>query len=157
MDDNYKTVLETVVDDVFTNMAFLFCDPIENNIDIHKYDGKAARMIFHGVVNGSMIAWLENSIIHEMTTNILGIDDDAKLSDAELEDALKELLNVLVGQFLVAAVGDKPIFDLSVPLILTSEKTNVDKLWNSSKSIKFMIDDRPLIINFHCERDNNDY
>lgn len=150
--DAYRGKLAEIIEEVFQNMAFLFCDPVEDDFKESDLTGLRARMVFHGVLNGDMTIWLEQSIIHELAINMLGLEIEDELGTSEYEDALKELLNVLVGQFLVAAAGDEPLFDLSVPILLDESKSDFSTLWKSTSAIKYLIDDRPIIINCHCEK-----
>jgi CheY-specific phosphatase CheX len=52
-----------------------------------------------------------------LAANLLGIDPEAVDSPAKADDATKEFVNIVCGQFITALHGTEEVFDLSIPRI----------------------------------------
>ena len=64
---------------------------------------------------------ISTSVLPELAGNMLGMDDDAEISETEQQDALKEILNVICGNALPAIAGDQVEFSIDAPEVLSPE------------------------------------
>lgn len=67
---------------------------------------------YRGVFDGDLTIICQAPFLDVLARNVLGVEDDAAVSDAERWDAARELANIISGNFLVEAYGEETIFDL---------------------------------------------
>ncbi|MEA1996024.1 MAG: chemotaxis protein CheX [Gemmatimonadota bacterium] len=73
-----------------------------------------ARMSFSGEKKGHVLITTQYGLGEELALNMLGTEKK-ELSDREVKDALREILNMTCGQYLTGRFGQDPVFDLTVP------------------------------------------
>ena len=74
---------------------------------------------------------------------MLGIDENASDAATKGIDAVKELLNMIVGNFLTASFGEDAIFDLGLPRILAPE--TLSSACRRSEAIWFRAENNPVL------------
>lgn len=67
---------------------------------------------YQGVFDGDLTIICQGPFLDVLARNVLGVEDDAAISDEERWDAVKELANIISGNFLVEAYGEETVFDL---------------------------------------------
>ena len=70
---------------------------------------------FSGPIKGMMLIVLSGQILSMLTGNMLG--DDAPPTQKQLEDALRELANVICGNLLPHLGGSDAVFDIGIPRV----------------------------------------
>jgi CheY-specific phosphatase CheX len=111
-----RRILDETLCEVFEKQAFLFAEETPPK-DIPSPSGKvlSARITFTGTFSGSITLYVTEAMCSEIAANFLGVEPDTPGISGKAPDALKEVLNVICGNFLTAAAGDGPVFDLTVP------------------------------------------
>lgn len=140
------------VREVLENMAFVFAEPLESDeLDNDSGPFFEVSMGFTGPKKGTIGMVAPVSLCLEMGSNMLGDDE---LEDTEpAADALKELLNIVCGQFLTKFYGQEPVFDLSVPVI--KEITSDDRKSLAANEGAILLEaDESQIIAFHSVQDD---
>ncbi len=86
-----------------------------------------AHITFEGPSSGELGLLMENSLAADLASRILGVDESRDLLQEMVVDAVKELLNVICGQFLTQRFGYEPAFTLGVPRVfpLSAQACNV--------------------------------
>jgi CheY-specific phosphatase CheX len=79
----------------------------------------SATVAFHGAQAGSLTVQVPHSILGPLAANMLGELEDCDIEEKG-QDALKEIANMICGNFLTMWVGDEEIFELSPPEIHVS-------------------------------------
>jgi len=74
-----------------------------------------AHINFTGESSGEIGLLFDPPLASLLAARILGLEDKDQLLDDMIEDAVKELLNVVCGQFLTMSFGETPVFSLTVP------------------------------------------
>ena len=81
---------------------------------------------------------------------MLGADDESGLTTGNLVDALKEILNMVLGNVLTEVYGNEPVFDLDLPQLLpaktiSTSTANSFRLWFSAEGepIMFLVEIEP--------------
>ncbi len=74
-----------------------------------------ARMIFKGPIEGTIEAVCSKDFAIMLCKNLLGLEEEAQPSEEECLDSLREMTNVLTGNFVTAAFGSDLVFDLILP------------------------------------------
>jgi CheY-specific phosphatase CheX len=114
---DYHAALDEVLCEVLEKQAFLFPDKTPADA-LPKQAGNMlfAHIKFSGsVAKGELGFYAPEDMCREIAANFLGVDDDATEAATQAADALKEILNMVCGNFLTALAGGSVIFDLSVP------------------------------------------
>lgn len=116
MEKEMRRILDETLCEVLEKQAFLFAEETESG-DVPPQTGKmlSARITFAGTFSGTISLYVTETMCCEIAANFLGVDADAPGIATKAPDALKEILNVVCGNFLTAAAGDGPVFDLTVP------------------------------------------
>ena len=86
-----------------------------------------------------------NELCVELAANILGMDSE-DADDNYTYDAIKELTNILCGQFITSLFGEDMIFDLSPPSVEAINRERWNRLISDEKTTGFVIDDLPALI-----------
>jgi len=120
MEQQLKSILTAVTNDTLEKLAFLFAFADEDRNHDSPDPAVMGRVDFNGYFNGFLMMRISDSVIPELAGNMLGLDDEARISKAQQQDALKELLNVICGNALPAIAGEEVEFNIATPEILPS-------------------------------------
>jgi chemotaxis protein CheY-P-specific phosphatase CheC len=151
--DEYKTSLSEVFRDVLMRYAFMFGEECEkegimpdnpNYLHVH--------VAFNGYCEGRLGIIAPAQLCIEMAANVIGTDVEDENCTDDAKDTFEELANVICGQFLTGAYGDKPIFNLSPPSIYEAGELNWIEISENDDSLAFMIEDTPALIYLDMER-----
>jgi hypothetical protein len=118
---NFDDILFRVTEETFGELAFMLAVPEEiQPIDRAKPQwGYAARVDFTGPFGGRLYVAVTDDMLHPLSANMLGIDPDEPAPEGvQLEDGLKELLNVICGNLLPVIAGDEVVFNIGGPVLL---------------------------------------
>lgn len=108
--------MEIVAPRILEEAAFLFSEPLdESAIPPGTWEPVGVELRWTGPSTGVMRAWADPSFLPVLAANMLGIEEDDPESQAKGLDALKESLNMIVGNCLTEAWGPGPVFHLEVP------------------------------------------
>jgi hypothetical protein len=145
MNEEMKQAMEIVSIRILEDAAFLFVAPAEEGTGPGP-DWKAAgaELRWSGPREGTMRVWAEPSLLGVLSANMLGIEEDDPAAAAAGPDALREILNMVVGNCLTEAWGPGPVFQLSVP-----EEADPDLLARDAEDgFWILAEDKPVL--FHC-------
>jgi CheY-specific phosphatase CheX len=76
----------------------------------------AAWVQFTGPTSGCLAIWLHGSLRTTLIANMLGTDETPPAED--LDDGLKEIVNVICGNVLTEALGTDAVFDMTPPELI---------------------------------------
>ena len=110
----YHENLERVRDYVLEEMAMMMLEPFHEIGDPFETDSDyyVVRARYKGVFKGALTVICQLPFADLLPKNLLGILGDESVSDSDRLDALKELTNVISGNFLLDAFGEETVFDL---------------------------------------------
>lgn len=111
-----------------------------------------ARMEFTGDLVGSLAVIVPQEMQPEIAANILGLGSEALQQPEVLDDALREMLNVVCGHVIRAIAGPSCRFDLVTPVNTVLDDESLEELMDDPDSSAFMLDDEPLLMNLKLER-----
>jgi CheY-specific phosphatase CheX len=147
MCEDHTDVLMDVFSEVAENLAFMFVDPPEED-EFPEPTGPCVRaeMGFVGPFTGTVSLAVPESLCPQIAANVLGLDPDDELVTAKPHDALKELLNVTCGNLLTRIAGDEPVFDLTVPEVISLDEESWQAYQENPKTVGLILEDEPIII-----------
>jgi hypothetical protein len=132
---NSDIALQTV-NRILSEAAFIFTDNIEKDAvpDLKTWEADGVSLTFSGKPSGELCMWVSPGFACFAAANMLGDDADSEESRAKGLDALKELLNMIVGNFITSAYGDTPVFELGIPQnrdrsFLLEDAAEADSFW----------------------------
>ncbi len=115
--EEYKELLIQSVADVLERFAFMFVEPSGmDEVPAPEEEFREASLSFTGPRKGQVFLAAPESFCIHLAANVLGLEE-GNITDEAGNDALKELLNVIVGEYLEKSAGREPVFDLSIPEI----------------------------------------
>ena len=157
MQSEYDTILSEVFCDVLINYAFMFGDPAPKDELLTSGTGYLRTTVsFKGHQSGIIGVSTPTDLGVQLAANVLGLESDEDDSIENALDAIKELLNIVCGQFLTSAFGDEPVFDLLPPASLKIDKAEWDELLKSEETMGFVVEDEPAILYVSIESENKE-
>ena len=135
-----------VISRVLEETAFIFSDLMESYDmpKIDKRDAKGVTLTFKGDPSGELHLWAGNDFVRVTAANMLGIDEQAPDAVEKGIDALKELLNIIVGNYLTEIYGTDQIYDLGIPDVLSVDSLSDD--FKNSEAIWLTAEDCPILV-----------
>lgn len=141
------TVLSKTFCRVLEQTAFMFAEEADKkNCSLPDSSFFCSTISFRGPSEGNITLCVPESISPEITANTLGIEPGQDISDKMEEDTVKELTNILCGQFITEVEGTAPVFDFTPPEIRKLPRENWKNLLVSDNSTAVKIDQIPLLL-----------
>lgn len=123
MSAKIQMILSRTAVKTFEDLSFLFAFA-EDDADAGQGNSAvASKVSFSGAVSGTLFMKLSANVLPELTTNMLGVDEQEETTLDQQYDALKETLNVICGNLLPEIAGKHEIFDIHPPEIVVNEAT----------------------------------
>jgi CheY-specific phosphatase CheX len=110
--------LSQIASKTLEDLAFLFATPLEWKEPDDSSDDTWIGAKFQGHCEGQLIFICPTDPGREITINMLGLDDDDDVVETQIQDALKEVVNIICGNILPAMAGTDAVFNISAPEIL---------------------------------------
>ncbi|MEI8242060.1 MAG: chemotaxis protein CheX [bacterium] len=144
--ENMET-LRSVAIKVLERFAFLLADPLEHAVVASHADGFwLVQVIFRGPRQGALALIATPILARQLAANLYGYEQGDEVTPEQAEDALKELLNVICGDYLHRMDGSAAIYDLSAPecSAITGEAV---QLWLKRHAHGFLsVEGHPMIL-----------
>ncbi|MBN1268238.1 MAG: response regulator [Kiritimatiellae bacterium] len=139
--------LAQVFSQVLEQYAFMFSETVSRDqVAEAGPDYLEAAIDFTGQISGRLLLVMPATLGPQIAANVLGTEPEDKLALAESEDALRELINVTCGQLLTTMAGEKPIFDMSVPVVSRLKKDAWQDLLQVEDTVVFMVEENPVLL-----------
>ena len=110
-------------------------------------DPLEVRVSFSGAGSGELSLMAGSQVARVVAAGALGLDPDEVESDEDALDALKELMNVTLGQLLTDLAGDEAVFDLSPP---QARSGSGDADWEAFRAgegvVALLAEDHPVLL-----------
>jgi CheY-specific phosphatase CheX len=144
--EQLEPALYQVVSDVLEQFAFMFTDPGEDD-EFFFRDNQVlqARIVFSGPFSGALSMYATRSFCMQLAANVLGMEPE-DLTNEHAHDALKELVNVTCGDFLLHVSGKKTVFDLTVPKIRRLPAEDCTEIRKRTGVIPVLVDEEPVLV-----------
>lgn len=149
MDKNTGIALQTI-GRVLESAAFIFTDQLSAaEIPlVDTWEAEGVGLSFTGTTrSGELHMWVSTGFACIAAANMLGVDAQSDSAQAKGLDALKELLNMVVGNFLTAAFGDEQVFELGLPLSLPHETLIQEN--SCEQQIWLQAEDNPVLFTIY--------
>ncbi len=131
--------LATIFSEVLANLAFMFTEE-EPTEPAAGGQWLEASIFYHGPIDGTLRLLCSTDFTVLLAANLLGIDPQDDDAETEARDAVKELMNVLCGQFVTAVHGEEHVFNLSIPQVRDIPETPDLSTPDGPESATFFVD-----------------
>lgn len=109
--------LTQTLSNVLANLAFMFTD--EDQADVAEADVWLETKIgYKGPLAGILAFRCTRSFTVALAANLLGVDPDDDDAESQADDAVKEFMNIVCGQFVTCYHGEQAAFDLTIPEVV---------------------------------------
>lgn len=130
--------LTAIFSEVLANLAFMFTD--DEQTDLSPGDVWLETTIgYEGPATGTLRFRCTRGFSVLLAANLLGIDPDDATAARQCEDAVREFMNIVCGQFVTAMHGSQDVYNLTIPrtveLSETPDLTDDGGLTRSSVSV----------------------
>ncbi len=140
------TALEDILSAVLQEQAFMFAEHCNSDdIETPNPPFMYARIKFTGPFDGRLGLVFPRELSIELIANMLGVEAEDIGGDDDAADALKELLNIVCGQFLAAAFGRTLVFDLSTPTIAEINTGQWQAQLAAEHTTALLVEDEPVL------------
>lgn len=141
---------------VLEDWAMMLVDPAEGTQIFESSDPFYFGTVeFAGPKKGTVCIVVQDSFMDALSRNLLGLDPSVEVTDADKQDALKEMANVLTGNFLTEAFGKTDVFDVVLPLVHKVGYDVVERVLHSQSPVKkalyYLADGEPVAFTFESE------
>lgn len=106
--------LTTIVGDVLGDLAFLVSDDEQSEASPGTV-WMECHVSYSGPPGGTLCCWCTREFAVQLAANLLGLNPENEAVLSGVDDALREFMNVVCGQFITACHGTDRIFNLSIP------------------------------------------
>lgn len=117
MQDQTTTTLMTVLSKVLADLAFMFADNERCAPPVSERWLETA-ISYEGSPSGTLRLTCTRTFATQLAVNLLGLETGEETTEQESDDAVKEFMNVLCGQYVTAAFGAEDVFHLMIPELL---------------------------------------
>ena len=135
MKSEMSQAMEIVAPRILEEVAFLFSEPFDSaETPDEGWEAAGAELRWNGPSTGVMRFWVDPGLLPVLAANMLGIEEDDPICREKGFDALKETLNMIVGNCLTEAWGPGPVFHLEIPRVVGfafSEAEHPEGIWLS--------------------------
>jgi hypothetical protein len=143
--EQVREIIMQTISRVLGEAAFIFTDtlPAGTRPPVDSWEADGVSLQFTGTPTGRIHMWVSRGFACLVAANMLGIDTGAEEARKKGLDALMELLNMITGNFLTEAFGEKPVFTLSLPETIPNDQLADD--FNDQNAVWFSADDNPVM------------
>lgn len=135
-------LLATITGDILEQFAFIFIDEQVDtcNTDINEWDCIGSKIDFTGDFSGKIELHVSADLAKEIAENMLAIENVT--DQQKLEDGIKELCNIITGNFITAAYKSNDVkIGIPTTIPLGSERIAEDKVYTW-----FNVDNNQILI-----------
>jgi CheY-specific phosphatase CheX len=132
-----------VIEAIMEQVAFVFIDETGADCKPKSTSWKAlgASISISGVKNGCIHLWISTPLASSIAANMLAIDNLEDLTKAG--DAVKELCNIISGNFITSAYQNAEI-NLGIPELLSSDSLTID--FDDPEAVWFSAEDEQILV-----------
>ncbi len=138
--------LRDTVISILERFAFMFAEVPEGKMDEWRGEYFYSAITFDGPGKGSVSITAPAPLCKELAANVLGDLDSEGITAETAGDAVKELLNIICGEFVAELYGTKEVVNLSVPSLEITDRGKWCELSADDGVIKVMVDEQPMIV-----------
>ena len=145
MDKDRKEILLRVTSGVLERFAFMFAEEPDDEDDEWRGECIRAAITYNGSVDGELALAAPEPFCREIAANVMGEDAD-ELSEEVINDAVRELTNIICGEFVAALHGEVEVVDLTVPVLYRIDRTRWRELAAETESVLLFAEEQRIMV-----------
>lgn len=129
-------VVEKIITEIFQNAAYLFAEKLApwDQPEFSKWMPLGAEIVYSGQETGYIRLWADEALARTIAMNMLGMDCDVNIAKGKCVDALKEILNMIAGNFITVYYGENSNIRIGLPSLpadsyFRRDFENKESLW----------------------------
>ncbi len=147
MSEKAVDILKEVFTEVLEKQAFMFAV----SADRSEFPSEALECVsteigFSGNCNGEIHMTVPEHLAVELAANIIGLDVDDDAVDEKALDALREILNIVCGNFITRLYGNTVDMSQTIPETSRKNPNYWAGLLKCSGTQCFLVDDIPVML-----------
>lgn len=146
--NNIETPLAKVSAKVLEDWGMMMVDRMPPTLELFETPGTnfIASIRYEGPFSGTLLILAKEPFMDKLARNLLGIDSTDELSHGERVDSLREMVNILLGNFLTEAFSTDITFDLFSPMVVEATEHDLVEFFSTNHVYSFMADNEPVAI-----------
>lgn len=148
----YHDSLQKVGCEVLENWAMMLVEPALPDLQLLK-SGEFYYVVsvsYSGVIDGKLWLACQETFLDTLARNVLGLQSNEPVDKSERLDSLRELGNIVSGNFLTEAFGHETVFDLPSFDVCEKSAEELTTIFNSPLPA-CLGDGEPLLMQFAVE------
>lgn len=143
MENKTEQILSAVIEAIMEQVAFVFIDETGATCkpESHDWEALGASISISGAKNGCIHLWISTPLASSIAANMLAIDNLEDTSKAG--DAVKELCNIISGNFITSAYQNADI-NLGIPELLSPDSLIID--FDNPEAIWFSAEEEQILV-----------
>lgn len=143
MENKTLQILSAVIEAIMEQMAFVFIDETGAACKPKSlgWEALGAGISISGAKCGRIHLWISTPLASSVTANMLAIDNLEDITKAG--DAVKELCNIISGNFITSAYQNSEI-NLGIPELLSADSLNMD--FDDPEAIWFSAEEEQILV-----------
>lgn len=144
--DNINTLVEVTIE-VLERYAFMLGDPPKPGDDPAGLANPSwiVKIAFAGPRAGGIGMIVSPALARQVAANLYG-GEPAQIGDVQAQDAVKELLNIVCGNYLHKVEDNEPIFDLAAPVQRTVVREEATQYVDDKPQATLAVEGYPLLL-----------
>jgi hypothetical protein len=137
--------IRNVVARVLEDASFVFSDELQADArpDLALWDAEGVALSFTGEKSGVFRIWTDKAFAMLLAANMLGVDTSSPTAIEKGNDALKEMVNIIVGNALTELFGEVAVFNLGIPEKAEATRQTIDcgrddAIWLAAEEYKVL-------------------
>lgn len=126
MTDSLLATSVAVFPRMLEDTAFLFAEEVEGPLEFQELP-VGVGISYEGPEFGTLHLWAQSSFTKVLAANMLGIEENDEAAEARRNDALGELLNIVLGHCLTERFGDDESMRMGLPHVLPASRLDIDQ------------------------------
>ncbi|OQY14545.1 MAG: hypothetical protein B6I30_00160 [Desulfobacteraceae bacterium 4572_187] len=118
MRDKMDKVISKVVTETIEKLVFMFASLYDPENSTEEDPDIGVSVSFTGPFSGTLCMKVSGEVLSEIAVNMLGVDDEDEITLDDMNDALKETVNVICGNVLPVIGGKEAVFNIGSPEII---------------------------------------
>lgn len=150
MTESIVNIAEASTVNILEGAAFIFTEklaPEEIPQVSESWTQIGVRLEYEGPHSGELRMWIDEPLSKIIAQNMLGLEESEECSEEKEMDAVKEILNMILGNYLTEAFGTEDIYHLGIPRIIPG------KLFEESVEcpLRFWLsaEEHPMLVSIH--------
>jgi hypothetical protein len=144
---NKLEIASNTLIDMLESTVFIFAEHGQklNELEFKGWEPIASELKYYGKSSGTVFLFANRSFLAAIAETLLGLDKGSAEAYDMGKGVLKEILNIVVGNFISKYYGTKDVYELGLPTLI-EDSNDIQKLFELPDSIWLKTEDGNLLL-----------